>query len=412
MDAQTEPDLIVEKFPATARSLRIACVTETYPPEVNGVALTVARMVEGLHGRNHDVQLVRPRQTIEQTAGQGQRFHEVLLRGMPIPRYPSLRMGLPARRALVRLWTLHRPDVVHIATEGPLGWSALQAALHLRLPVCSEFRTNFHAYTQHYGVGWLRKPIMGYLRRFHNRTLCTMVPTDALRQELADEGFQRLEVVTRGVDTRQFDPARRSATLRALWGIKDATLVVGCVGRLAREKNFEALLQAYRAIKQRLPGARLLLVGDGPLESELRQACPDAIFAGLRRGEDLAAHYASIDLFLFPSLTETFGNVTTEAMASGLPLVAFDYAAAAQVIADGEQGVRVPFGDEQAFVAAALALAVDPGRRERLSRAARARALQLDWEAIVQRVEGVMRQVIYQGARRGDLRLQAAQRAY
>lgn len=390
MDPMPDSDLIVDHFPAASRSMRIACVTETYPPEVNGVSLTVARMVEGLQRRNHDVQLLRPRQSREQLAGQGDRFHEVLLRGMPIPRYPSLRMGVPSKRALVRLWTLQRPDVVHIATEGPLGWSALQAALHLKLPVCSDFRTNFHTYTQHYGVGWLRKPIMAYLRKFHNRTLCTMVPTESLRAELAAEGFERLEVVTRGVDTQQFTPARRDHELRASWGADDDTLVVTCVGRLAREKNLEVLLEAFRAIERRLPQAKLVLVGSGPLQDDLRSACPGAVFSGQRRGEDLAAHYASADLFLFPSVTETFGNVTTEAMASGLPVVAFDYAAAAQVIADGEQGVRVAMGDSVAFVEAAVALAFDAARRERFGRAARERALRLDWEAIVQRFEAVL----------------------
>lgn len=403
--AGPDSGLIVDHFPAASRSLRVACVTETYPPEVNGVSLTLARLVEGLQARNHDVQLLRPRQTRAQAAGQGDRFHEVLLRGMPIPRYPSLRMGMPSKRALVKLWTLNRPDVVHIATEGPLGWSALQAALHLKLPVCSDFRTNFHTYTQHYGVGWLRKPILGYLRKFHNRTLCTMVPTDALRRELAAEGFHRLEVVTRGVDTRQFDPARRSAALRGSWGVDEDTLVVACVGRLAREKNLELLLQAFRAIERRVPTARLLLVGSGPMEEELRSASPGAIFAGQRHGEDLAAHYASADLFLFPSLTETFGNVTTEAMASGLPVVAFDYAAAAQLIADGEQGVRVPLGDSRAFVEAAVALAFDPERRHRLAHAARQRALQLDWTAIVRRFETVLTASIAQGVRSSGLGL-------
>jgi len=408
MDTSPEAGLVVDHFPAATRSLRVACVTETYPPEVNGVSLTVARMVEGLHARNHDVQLVRPRQEGADTPDRGDRFHEVLLRGMPIPRYPSLRMGMPSKRTLVKLWTLQRPDVVHIATEGPLGWSALQAALHLKLPVCSDFRTNFHSYTQHYGIGWLRKPIMAYLRKFHNRTLCTMVPTEGLRRELRAEGFERLEVVTRGVDTRQFDPARRSAALRASWGADDDTLVVCCVGRLAREKNLDVLIDAFRAIERRVPSSRLVLVGGGPLEQELRSACPGGVFAGQRRGDDLAAHYASADLFLFPSLTETFGNVTTEAMASGLPVVAFDYAAAAQLIDHDAQGVRVPFGDGRAFAEAALALAFDPARRERLGRAAREHALQLDWGAIVQRFEGVLTTVIRESASAQGLPTKAA----
>ncbi len=398
MDAVPEAGLVVDHFPAAQRSLRVACVTETYPPEVNGVSLTVARMVEGLQARNHDVQLVRPRQESADRPDRGDRFHEVLLRGMPIPRYPSLRMGMPSKRTLVKLWTLHRPDVVHIATEGPLGWSALQAAQHLKLPACSDFRTNFHAYTQHYGIGWLRKPIMAYLRKFHNRTQCTMVPTDALRRELQAAGFERLEVVSRGVDTRQFDPARRSAALRAQWGADDDTLVVCCVGRLAREKNLDLLVEAFRAIERRVPASRLVLVGGGPLEAELRSASPGVVLAGQRRGDDLAAHYASADLFLFPSLTETFGNVTTEALASGLPVVAFDYAAAAQVIDHGVHGLRVPFGDAAAFAEAALGLAFDSVRREQLGQAARERALQLDWGAIVQRFEAVLAAVVRQAA--------------
>lgn len=403
MDASPEPDLIVDHFPATWRSMRIAFVTETYPPEINGVSLTVARMVEGLHRRNHDVQLVRPRQAAHDAAEQGDRFHEVLLKGLPIPRYPSLRMGVPSKRTLVRLWTLQRPDVVHIATEGPLGWSALQAAQQLKLPVCSDFRTNFHTYSQLYGIGWLHKPIMAYLRKFHNRTLCTMVPTDALRRELEASGFRRLAVVTRGVDSQQFSPARRSAALRASWGAGESTLVVTCVGRLAREKNLDVLLEAFEAIRRTSPEARLVLVGAGPLQEELRARVPDAVFAGQRRGYDLAAHYASADLFLFPSMSETFGNVTTEALASGLPVVAFDHAAAAQLIADGVDGARVPFGDTRAFVQAAIALAGDGPRRERYGRAARARALELDWESIVQRFESVLATAIRSSAAPGVL---------
>jgi len=403
MDELFEHDFAVDHFPAACRSIRVACVTETYPPEVNGVSLTVARMVEGLQRRNHDVQLVRPRQAVQDAARWGDRFHEVLLRGLPIPRYPSLRMGMPSRRALVRLWALQRPDVVHIATEGPLGWSALQAARQLRLPVCSDFRTNFHTYSQMYGVGWLHKPIMGYLRKFHNRTLCTMVPTEALRRELASSGFERLLVLTRGVDGLQFSPAHRSEALRADWGAGQDTLVVTCVGRLAREKNLDLLVAAFQAIKQTVPAARLVLVGAGPLDEELRQRVPDAVFAGQRRGDDLAAHYASADLFLFPSMSETFGNVTTEALASGLPVVAFAHAAAGQLITDGVDGVCVPFGDAQAFVHAAVALAADADRRERLGRSGRARALELDWDAIVQRFESVLAAAIRQSAAPGAL---------
>ena len=335
------------------RPLRIACVTETYPPEVNGVAMTIARLVQSLRVRGHVVQVVRPRQLADAAATPVDGHADVLVRGMAIPNYEGLRMGLPCKGTLVKLWRQQRPDVVHIATDGPLGRSALLAAKALGLPVCSDFRTNFHAYSKHYGFGFLRRPIMAWLRRFHNATQCTMVPTQALHDDLHRLGFRDLVQVARGVDVRRFDTAHRSEALRAQWGAGPDDLVVTCVGRLAPEKNLTTLVAAFDAIHRAHPRARLVLVGDGPMRKELQTRCPEAIFAGQRNGGDLAAHYASADLFLFPSVTETFGNVTTEAMASGLAVVAFDYAAAGRLIRHGENGALVPFEDDAAFVATA-----------------------------------------------------------
>jgi glycosyltransferase involved in cell wall biosynthesis len=396
--AHFEP-LIVERFRPQRRSQRVAVVTETWPPEVNGVSTSIAQLVAGLQRRDHEVQLVRPRQigdgTDRDTEGAFGPRAQVLTRGLPIPRYPELRLGVPERRMLVRLWAAHRPDVVHLATEGPLGWSALHAARLLRLPVSSDFRTNFHAYSEHYGLGWLKGPIAAYLRKFHNRTLLTTVPTEALRRDLHARGFRNLQVVARGVDVERFSPGHRSATLRASWGIaRDDDLVVGYVGRLASEKNLGVLLDAFDAIRQAVPCARLLLVGDGPLRAQLCALRPDAIFAGPRGGDDLAAHYASCDLFVFPSLTETFGNVIPEAMASGLPIVAFDYAAAGQLIGDGRNGRTVAFGDTTAFVAAAAALAADAPRRHEFGRQAREGARSIGWDGIVERFESLLESVI------------------
>ena len=388
-------DIVVDSLPAVRRSRRIAVVTETYPPEVNGVAMSLARLVAGLHACGHDLQLIRPRQPVAQPPESHSRFEEFLTRGWQIPRYPDLRMGVPSKRALVQLWSLRRPDVVHVATEGPLGWSALQAALHLKLPVTSDFRTNFHAYGQHYKVGWLAKPIMAYLRKFHNRADCTMVPTEALRAQLSAQGFERITVVSRGVDTRLFDPQRRSEALRQRWGATTPeSPVLICVGRLAPEKNLAAVLDAYQAVRDANPEARLVLVGDGPMRAELRARCPDAIFAGQRHGEDLAAHYASADLFLFPSLTETFGNVVVEAMASGLPVVAFDRAAAGQLIRSGRNGVLVDGEDGAAFTRAALALLGDPQRCVAMGAAARESVRGFGWEDVVRRFESVLMQAI------------------
>jgi glycosyltransferase involved in cell wall biosynthesis len=390
MDESGLDTIQIDNFPAASRSLRIACVTETYPPEVNGVACTMACIVEGLHRRNHDVQLVRPRQTAADAGHAGPGVQHLLMRGLPIPQYPHLRMGLPAKQALVRQWVHQRPDVVHIATEGPLGWSALQAALKLKLPVASDFRTNFHNYSRHYRIGWLSRPILAYLRKFHNRTGCTMVPTTRLRGELEAQGFERLAVVGRGVDTQRFDPRRRRAELRAAWGAGPQDLVLLYVGRLAAEKNLDTLLAAFAAVQELVPAARLVLVGDGPLRAALQQRCPQAVFAGQRGGDDLAEHYASADLFAFPSETETFGNVTVEALASGLPVVAFNLAAAAQLVQPDVHGLLARPGDNDSFLHCVRLLAADPSTRDRMRAQARQRALEIDWTRIVRDFEDVL----------------------
>lgn len=388
--------MTMDVTPAIPPRLRVALVTETYPPEVNGVSLTVARMVKGLSSREHKLQVIRPRQSTHPEAPK-LGHEEVLVGSLPIPRYPQLRMGLPSKRLLIRLWSHQRPDVVHIATEGPLGWSALSAANALRLPVSSDFRTNFHAYTRHYGMAWLQRPMTAYLRRFHNRAGCTMVPTQALRDELLALDFQRLEVVARGVDTALFQPLRRSEALRAAWGVGASGFAVLCVGRLAPEKNLELLIEAYKAILRVRPDARLVVVGDGPLRAALQDACQEAIFAGQRSGEELAAHYASADLFVFPSLTETFGNVTVEALASGLPVVAFDCAAASELIQSGRNGVLAPYGDSAAFNDAARRLAGDAAMRQDIAPRARETALAQSWEPVIDRFEATLRQVVAKG---------------
>lgn len=379
--------IVVEEYPASIPSLRLSVVSETWPPEINGVSLTLSRLVQGLCARNHQVQLIRPRQTRVDQALQHDGFEELLMRGMPIPRYPQLKLGLPGKRALIQAWTLRRPDLVHIATEGPLGWSALQAARYLRLPVTSDFRTNFHAYSEHYGVGWLRKPIVAYLRKFHNLTQLTMVPTHALRTDLMAMGFERVQVVARGVDTRLFNPQHRSHVLRATWGAGPHTPVLLAVGRLAAEKNLDMVLRAFEAMRAVRDDVKLVIVGDGPLRESLQQRCEQAVFAGMQTQQALASYYASADLFLFPSTTETFGNVTIEALASGLAVLAFNTAAAADWVQHEGNGWLVPLNDELAYLQTATLLACEPQRIAQAGARARAQVARLDWQQIASEVE-------------------------
>ncbi len=379
-----------QTIPSMRPQLRIALVTETYPPEVNGVAMTLGHLVRGLQVRNHQVQLIRPRQHANDHPQPTASFSEHLQHGIALPRYEGLKMGLPAKTALTRLWTRQRPDVVQIATEGPLGWSALSAANKLRLPVASDFHTNFHSYSSHYGFGLLRRAIVAYLRKFHNKSDVTLVPTEGIRRELQGYGYENLEVIGRGVDTRRFHPTRRRADLRARWGASEQDTVVMYVGRVAAEKNLELVFRAFESIRTSNPSARLVIVGDGPERTAWQARYPDAVFCGTHVGTALAEHYASGDVFLFPSLTETWGNVTIEAMASGLAVVAYDCAAAEEVICHGENGLKAAPEDEAAFIREAVMLASAPELQRRLGASAAARVAQLSWDAIVDSFERVL----------------------
>jgi glycosyltransferase involved in cell wall biosynthesis len=389
MENSNETPIVLEDYPASRPSLRIAVVTETWPPEVNGVAVTLAKLVQGLSHRNHDVQLIRPRQAKTDSNLGDSNLEEVLMRGMPIPRYPELKLGLPSKKTLVKAWTLRRPDVVHIATEGPLGWSALQAAKVLKLPVTSDFRTNFQSYSKHYGVGWLRKPIVAYLRKFHNATACTMVPTKELRKSLNENGFLNLKVVARGVDTKLFNVAKRDLSLRNAWGASEQTKVLISVGRIAPEKNLDQVLKTFDALRGIGADVKLVMVGDGPLKEQFQNRYPEIIFPGMLKQADLARYYASADLFVFPSQTETFGNVTLEALASGIPVLAFDCAAARDWVQSGVNGWLVAENNPEGFALQGVAVFKSPGLLEQVTQSTRQQVVHLDWDQIAEQVETV-----------------------
>ena len=382
----------------SSRPLHVAVVTETFPPEVNGVAMTLGRMVQGLIARGHRVSLTRPRQAGEIQPAARPGLSTTLVRGLPIPGYRGLRFGLPARSMFQRLWREERPDVVQVVTEGPLGASAVAAARRLGIPAISEFHTNFHGYCHHYGLGWLRPLVAAHLRRLHNRAMMTLVPSHAMRGELLGAGYHRVRTVARGVDTALFHPGRRSEALRRQWGAGPDDLVVAHVGRLAPEKNLALVFAAFDEIAARHGGARLLLVGDGPLRRPLERRHPWHLFAGMRHGEDLAAHYASADLFLFPSLTETYGNVVLEALASGLRVIAFRLAAAAELVSHGDNGLLAVPGEDAEFVRQARDLAEcvanRAGDRARAAERAAASVAGLSWDAIHDRLLAVMHEAI------------------
>lgn len=380
---------------AIAAHRRFALVTETYAPQINGVANTLGRLVEGLLARHHALQLIRPAQPGEpvghDTFGA---FSELRVRGLPIPGYSELQWGLPAGRKLSRLWRRQRPDAVYLATEGPLGWSALRVARRLGIPVISGFHTNFQQYSDHYGLSLFHRPAMHYLRWFHSQTQLTLTASPSQQRELFRTGMPNLALLGRGVDCERFHPAHRDPVLRQHWQVAEQDLVLLHVGRLAAEKNLALLVQAWQHLRSLPLGAsprlRLVIVGDGPLRRPLQEQLPDAIFTGALTGLPLARAYASADLFLFPSVTETFGNVVTEAMASGLAVCAFDLAAAHQHIRDRFSGCLAAEGHERLFMDNLEWLIKDAEGRRSIRLHARHRACQLGWDKVIGRFESYL----------------------
>jgi glycosyltransferase involved in cell wall biosynthesis len=387
---QTVDEALIQQ-PKPPLPLKIAIVTETWPPDVNGVAITLSRMTRGLVAFGHRVDLIRPYDLEPATSSSDiEGIAQMFVRGLPIPGYRTFQMGMPAFRHLKSRWQTHRPDVVHIATEGPLGWSALRAGRALGIAVSSDYRTNFGAYARHYRMGALACFVEAYLRRFHNRAQATAVPTSALADQLSRLGFEKLHVIGRGIDCERFSPVLRDPKLRKSWGADDEDVVLAYVGRLAAEKNLDLLVQTYRSVASKLPRTRLLVVGDGPQREALMRSVPSATMVGAQNGDSLARHYASADAFLFPSLTETYGNVVPEAMASGLPVLAFDCAAAAELIEHGISGLLAPVGSPKVFIELASLLASDRVLRKSLSHAARQVAIRNTWDQIIRRFSDLL----------------------
>jgi glycosyltransferase involved in cell wall biosynthesis len=361
--------------------MRVSLVTETYFPQVNGVSRTLGELVRHLTERGDQVQLVHP------DYGESvDREHVHLVRSVNLPFYKELYLPLPPFGAVSRAIDEFRPDLVHIATEATLGLHVLRHVLRRKIATVSSFHTNFDQYSRHYKVGWANGTIWRYLRWFHNRTRETYVPSRTTIKDLEGLGFERLVLWPRGVDGTLFRPDRpgRQEVRRALgWGPDD--LVISYVSRIAPEKNVSYLADALTIVAARRPEVRILFVGDGPTRGDLeRRIGSIARFAGYRVGEDLADHYAAGDIFAFASLTETFGNVVLEAMASGMPVVAVRAGGVGDTVQQGNTGLLVePDDPPDRFADQILSLVENAERREAMARAAREYALSQTWDAIM-----------------------------
>src|SRR5713226_7506031 len=408
--------------------MRVAIITESFPPDVNGVAHCVLRVAELLTSYGHHPLVVAPQPPVR--TADSFPFPVVRVPAVPLPGYPSFRLGLPSRRvraALVR----HRTEVVHLASPVCLGAHGAAVARRLVLPTIAVYQTDLPSYARAYRLGRAGEAFAWrWLRGIHNGAARTLAPSTVTATGLLGQSIDNVWLWGRGVDTRRFDPAKRSLHLRAALLAQEGRaqggpaqegpaqegpaqegpaqegpaqegpaqegpaqegrarapggeLLAGYVGRLATEKRVE-LLAGITA----LDGVRLVIVGTGPAGAMLRQQIPDAIFLGERRGEELAAIYASLDVFVHSGPYETFGQTLQEAAASGLPVVASAAGGPLDLVADGVTGYLVPPSDPDALTAAVARLAADPAARAAFGAAGRRKVLGRTWPALTEELIG------------------------
>ncbi|HLV99462.1 MAG TPA: glycosyltransferase family 1 protein [Ktedonobacterales bacterium] len=360
--------------------MRVALVTENFLPKIDGVTRTLAMLLEHLQRQRHQAIVLAPEGAPKRYAG-AQVFGTP---GVPLPMYPELRILLPSPK-LKQLLGRFRPDVIHVADPMVLGAAAIFWAQSLNIPVVSTYHTNLAAYCNYFHLGMLTEPTWAYRRFLHSHCQVTLCPSPSTALQLEQKGFSNVAVWPRGVNGALFTPSRRSAEWRHGITANPAAKIILYVGRLSYEKNLEALLTAFKTIESDEPDAHLVLVGDGPARQELEQALEGrrATFTGFLKGEALAEAYASADLFAFPSTTETFGQAVLEAMASGLPVVAFNAEGVRDLVRHEETGLLVPEGDTAAFTEGVRSLLTHPEQQAAMHERARSAAEARTWDSVL-----------------------------
>jgi phosphatidylinositol alpha 1,6-mannosyltransferase len=366
----------VSRSAVTLTAVKVAIITESFLPHVNGVTNSVCRVLEHLASRGHEVLVVAP--------GPGPDDHAGRLRltpGVPLPFYRSFVVGLPSRQVTAELRDF-RPDVVHLAAPLMLGTSGFAAARRLDVPTVAVFQTDLVGFARRYGLRGGDRLVWALLRRIHERADRTLVPSRPTMEELARHGFSRLMLWGRGVDDQRFHPRHRSAELRARLA-PNGEVLVGYVGRLAPEKRPWMLANLAG-----IPGVRLVVVGDGPARKRLERLLPEAVFTGFRTGQELSEVVASLDVFVHTGADETFGQAVQEALAAGLPVVAPASGGPLDLVRPGYNGLLYPPDDPAALRAAVATLVTDPSLRATMGAHARASVRGRDWATICDELIG------------------------
>ncbi|MEE8663121.1 MAG: glycosyltransferase family 1 protein [Acetobacter sp.] len=377
-----EPDAILSEHDISApvlRSLplRVAIVASSYNYIRDGVALTMNRLVGYLESQGVEVRIYTP---VSKQPAFDYKGTVIPVPSIALPGRSEYRLAFGLSQEEIEKF---KPDLIHVAlAPDPLGYSTLRIARKLKIPLVASYHTRYETYLKYYpGLSIFTSPLKRYLSKYYSNCQEIYVPTQSMIDTLVvDNQKGNLILWSRGVDAETFNPVHRSKDWRTRHGISSDEVIVLFVSRLVREKQLGIFASTIKALKARNIPVRPIIAGDGPARAELEREIPDAIFLGFQQGQDLATTYASSDIFLFPSETETFGNVTLEAMASGLPCVCADATGSQSLVQDGVTGFLAIPQNVDDFVMHVADIALDPIKRARMSEAARARALTFSWD--------------------------------
>ncbi len=368
--------------------MRIALFTETFLPKIDGIVTRLCHTVRHLTEQGNSVLVVAPKGAphhYEQARVYG-------IPGVPLPLYPELKLAAPGP-AIGRLMQRFRPDVIHIVNPAVLGLGGLYFSQRYRIPLVASYHTHLPKYLQHYGLGFLEGTLWDLLKLGHNQAQLNLCTSTAMVQELSEHGIERVRLWQRGVDTELFHPSTRSDEMRdRLSGGQPERPLLLYVGRLSAEKEIGRI----RVVLDRIPTACLAIVGDGPERQELERHFKgyDVVFTGYLKGRDLSSAFASSDVFVFPSRTETLGLVLLEAMAAGCPVVAPRSGGIVDIVDSGQNGFLFAPGSDEDFVQAVQQLIDQKDRTEALQAHARAEAERWNWAAATRQLENYYADVV------------------
>ena len=364
--------------------MRFALFTDTFTPQINGVARTYQRLIAYLESKNVETRVFAPAGGLPENETENPSV--VRFFSCDFFLYPDCQFSLPNYFSAHHILSEFQPDLIHLATPFMMGLTGLKYANDHHIPKVAVFHTNFPQYLEYYRLPWLKKLAWRFLRWFHQQAEKNYCPSQDTRKLLRRHGVNKLEIWTRGVDSGLFNPNRKSLEFRRQLGLEDKTVLL-YVGRLAPEKSVEVLLKALYAANSANKKLHLLIAGDGPSRAGLQQAAPPNVtFLGYKSGQELAGIYATSDIFVCPSVTETFGNVILEAMASGLPVIAPLSGGIKENLFPAKNGLSCLPLNPLSMSGAILEMAADTMLRQQLADQAYAHAKRQSWDEVFYRL--------------------------